>query len=159
MDDTRFDCLAKLLATRAGRRGLLCGASGGLAAALGLRVRGVGAGQTRRLLCHATGDPARPWEVIDVAEPAWQTGLARGDTPYHGCCADADCGAATPYCVAGTCVACRVDADCPDPGACHQATCDAGVCRAVVIAGAACDDGDPGTSICGTGEGGGGADT
>ena len=52
------------------RRTLLRGAAAGLAGAVGLRAARAGAGQPKRPLCHATGDPASPWVVISVADPA-----------------------------------------------------------------------------------------
>lgn len=99
MDSQRFDALTRSLARGTTRRGLLKGVGGGLAAVLGLTRRPAAAGQAKRPLCHATGDPANPWVVIEVAEPAWKAHFAHGDTPYVNCGTAADCPLPTP----GTC--------------------------------------------------------
>ncbi len=86
MDGHRFDDLTRALAGRPSRRGVLRALAGGAAVAVGGRATAARAGQAKRPLCHATGDPARPYEVIDVAEPAWEAHLAHGDAPYLDCC-------------------------------------------------------------------------
>src|SRR5215213_969450 len=91
MDGQHFDRMARRLATSASRRTVLRGLAAGLAGAAGLRALRAEAGQTKKPLCHATGDPAYPWVVISVAEPAWPTHYAHGDHAYDDCCADADC--------------------------------------------------------------------
>ncbi len=109
MDGQRFDRMARRLAGGVSRRAVLRGAAAGLAAAAGLRAGRAGAGQTKKSLCHATGDPAHPWVVIDVAEPAWDSHVAHGDHAYVDCCADAECTA---------------PATCGGDGACVENTCD-----------------------------------
>ena len=106
MDEQRFDRLAKALATAMPRRTLLRGAAAGLAGAVGLRAARAGAGQPKRPLCHATGDPASPWVVISVADPAQPAHLAHGDHAYVDCCADADCAAPQTCGGGGTAGAC-----------------------------------------------------
>ena len=136
MDGQRFDELTRRLAGGTSRRGVLRGAAGALAAALGLRARGTGAQQRKRPLCHATGDPKRPWVVIDVAEPAWETHFAHGDTAFANCCAEADCPAGHACCATaagGTCADLTTTADC---GACGAA-CTAAPANATP----ACSDG------------------
>ena len=115
MDGQRFDQLAKALAGGTSRRGALRGAAGGLAAALGLGARGARARQAKQRLCHATGDPANPYVVINVAKPAWETHVAHGDTPHVDCCVDADCpGGGT--CRDGVCSPAAVYVPVPDCG-------------------------------------------
>ena len=107
MDGQQFDSLTKTLAGGIARRGLLRGAAG---LVLGLRAAGTRAERAKRPLCHATGDPANPFVVIEVAEPAWETHLAHGDRPFVDCCADADCPRDGDRCVEGACqAACRLD--------------------------------------------------
>jgi hypothetical protein len=110
MDGQRFDRMARILAGGVSRRAVLRGAAAGLAGAVGLRVSRAGAGQEKKPLCHATGDPAQPWVVIDIAEPAWQTHFDHGDHDFVDCCADADCTGEGQTCggggVAGQCGSC-----------------------------------------------------
>jgi hypothetical protein len=139
MDGQRFDQMARMLAGGLSRRAVLRGAAAGLAGAVGLRAGRVGAQQAKKPLCHATGDPANPWVVISVAEPAWQTHYDHGDHDYINCCADADCTTEGHTCggggVEGQCgaaVECLGPGDCPPPSdACHAATCVGGVCGTV----------------------------
>ena len=91
MDARRFDDLILSVATGVNRRRLLRGMGGVLGLAIAARRSAAGAEQQKRALCHWTGDPANPWTVIDVAEPAWQTHLDHGDGPYVDCCTDGDC--------------------------------------------------------------------
>src|SRR4051794_35701080 len=101
MDGSHFDDLARSLASDATRRGILRGLAGGVVAVLGRRAVAVGAAQTKQPLCHATGDPAHPYRVIEVAEPAWETHLAHGDAPYLGCCPGDVCPIAGETCGGG----------------------------------------------------------
>ena len=90
MESRRFDDIARSFATGTSRRRLLgVVGSGLLAVADG--TRRVDAQPERVALCHATGDPTNPYTAIEVPEPAAQTHLAHGDTPYVNCCLDTDC--------------------------------------------------------------------
>ena len=135
MDGQRFDDLTRVLAIGVSRRGVLRGMAGVLATALGLRTVRARAQQVKQPLCHATGDPANPYVVIEVAEPAWETHFGHGDTPYVDCCTDGDCGSGGACCN-GTCIDTTVDlSNCGGCGmACTTAvsnataTCAGGVC-------------------------------
>jgi hypothetical protein len=136
MDDHSFDDLTRSLARGLTRRTLLRGLGGGLAATLGLARASASGQQQKKPLCHATGSPDNPWVVINVAEPAWPTHFAHGDTPYVDCCAAADCPAPTDPCLVAVCQngVCGVapgndGAPCNDGNACTQTdTCQGGAC-------------------------------
>jgi hypothetical protein len=123
------------------RRGLLRGALAlGATALIGGRARAALAGQEKMPLCHVTGDPANPYEVITVAGPSWDTHFAHGDKPYAGCCLDADCATGETCGDDGACAptgACTVDADCEAVDPCTPATCVDGSCQTT----SACTDG------------------
>lgn len=101
MDAQRFDDLTRTMASGATRRGVLRGLVGGMAAMLGLRTVGGHAQQAKQPLCHFTGNPENPFEVIEVAEPAWETHFGHGDHPFIDCCLDADCLGAGETCGGG----------------------------------------------------------
>jgi hypothetical protein len=121
VDHHAFDQFTRAVALPgATRRRFLRGMLGvGAAALVGNRARAVMAATTKKPLCHVTGDPNHPYEIITVAEPAWETHFAHGDTPYVNCCVDADCppvDACTPgACIAGTC---RTTTRCPEDHSC-----------------------------------------
>jgi len=73
------------------RRQLMRMLGGGLVGALAVGPQGARAAQEKKAFCHATGDPANPYTVITVAEPAWEMHLDHGDKPYVNCCLDTDC--------------------------------------------------------------------
>ncbi len=67
-----------------------------------------------------------------------------GPGPGNGeCSINDDCAAPTPFCVANTCVECRLDADCGG-NVCAPSVCNAGTCLdlAQLPDGALCDDGN-----------------
>src|SRR5262245_29538208 len=76
MGGQRFDHLARALSVVVSQRG--CCAP---------RVR---AEQVEKPLCHSTGAASNPWEVIEVAKPAWESQFAHGDGVF---CSDAHSGA------------------------------------------------------------------
>jgi hypothetical protein len=121
MDAHGFDDLTRSFARGLTRRHVLRGLGGGLIATLGLARTPAAAQQTKQSLCHATGDPANPWVVITIAEPAWPTHFAHGDTPYVDCCADAECGA-DQQCRDGACVdvCLALEAPCSSTDECCQ---------------------------------------
>jgi hypothetical protein len=103
MDPTQFDGLTKALAAGVSRRRILHGlAVGAVGAVAGLPHQPALAQQTKQAICHHTGDPENPYVVIEVAEPAWATHYAHGDTPYVDCCTNADC-AIGQVCTNGQC--------------------------------------------------------
>jgi hypothetical protein len=149
MDQDCFDDLTRTLAHGLNRRAVLRGLGGGLAAALGLARSPAAAQQTKRPLCHATGDPNHPWVVIDLPDPAWPAHLAHGDTPYVDCCTAGDCPAPADPCLVAVCQggACgtapgNAGAACDDSNACteHDACDAAGDCVGTPIAGCCLDD-------------------
>jgi hypothetical protein len=91
MDGQRFDEMAKDMARGMNRRRMLRGMGGVIAAAVALRTHGIGAQQAKQALCHFTGSADNPWQVITVAEPAWDTHFAHGDHVYVDCCDDGAC--------------------------------------------------------------------
>lgn len=149
MDGNRFDRITRELGTGRSRRSVLKGLAVAAAAGVGLRGRGrVLAGQEKQELCHVTGDPNTPYVVISVAEPAWQTHLDHGDTPFLNCCVDADCDDGSvcngqERCVNGACQP-GTPLVCDDGNPCTENSCDpVGGCQhAPVAAGTSCDDGN-----------------
>ena len=123
VDGQQFDAITRSLAAAPSRRRLLTSFGAGLAT-LVLGGRMTHAQRAKAPLCHATGDPANPYVVIEVAEPAWDTHFAHGDMPYVDCCLDTDC-AAGQVCANGTCTAqCPESARyCPSDGQCYFVNC------------------------------------
>jgi hypothetical protein len=102
LDGHRFDRLTQSLATGVSRRGLLRGAGGTLGLATAARLGTARAATAKQALCHQTGDPAKPWVIVEVSGKALNDHLAHGDTPYVDCCGNADCGQGSTCC-AGQC--------------------------------------------------------
>ncbi len=138
LDPNRFDALARALAAPHTRRRALRAGAGAALAALGLARGGpAAAGQDKKPLCHFTGSASNPWQVINVAEPAWQTHYDHGDHDYFNCCDDAACAIAGQTCGGG-----GVEGQCGAPALCQNVVCtpldqchDAGAC-------------DPATGLC-----------
>ncbi len=106
MDGQRFDSLARAMATATSRRDVLLGAlAGGFGALIG-GGRRAGAKPQKVAICHFTDDPAHPYEVISVAQPAVQAHLGHHDSLLSEveCCTNADCDDGDPctYDVCGT---------------------------------------------------------
>jgi hypothetical protein len=91
MDSSRFDEWTRGLARAASRRRMLGMLGGGFVAAVTAGRQSASAGPAKIALCHATGDPANPYTVMEVPEPALDAHMAHGDTPYVNCCLDAEC--------------------------------------------------------------------
>ena len=105
-----------------------------------------------------------PWACDETAEQcqacAPSSVSCLDDSTRRVCAADGlgfddfVCPSATPYCVGqGTCVACRDETDCPQPGNdCEQATCEQGSCSTQPLpAGTTCGNEGvcTGNSVCG----------
>lgn len=138
MDGQRFDALTRLVAAGTSRRRFAAGLAGALATAV-LGARRTVAEKAKTRLCHATGDPANPYLVIEVAPSAAADHLGHGDFAYTNCCTDAAC-AAPQTCggggVAGTC-GCTPD----NAAACAGRACGAATnnCGQTVACGEVCN--------------------
>lgn len=123
MEKHVFDDLSRSLASASSRRSAMKAIAGGLSAVI-LGGRPALSQPAKAPLCHATGDPANPYVVVEVAEPAWDKHLAHGDTPYIDCCLDSDC-TNGQVCVSGTCTTRCTNGGtfCPVNGLCYFHNC------------------------------------
>ena len=125
MDGDRFDDLTRALGRRASRRRWLKGVAGGVAGVFagGLAAqRQAGAAGRSLTICHATGNPAAPWETLTIDQAEFNLHARHGDYLRAECCANVDCASTM--------------------GECGQAVCQNGYCTQLPLAaGTPCDDG------------------
>ena len=125
MDGDRFDDLTRALGRKSTRRRWVQRVAGGVA---GLLVGGIGASRSagaagRSLtICHATGNPAAPWQSLTIDQSEFNLHARHGDYLRGECCANTDCTSTM--------------------GECGQAVCQNGYCTQLpAAAGTPCDDG------------------
>lgn len=125
MDGDRFDDLTRALGRRTSRRRWLKGLAGGMAAMLaggaGAKLDAEAAGRSLTI-CHATGNPAAPWQSMTIDQSEFNLHARHGDYLRVECCANSDCASTM--------------------GVCGKAVCQNGYCSQLpVAAGTPCDDG------------------
>jgi hypothetical protein len=153
MDASRFDELARRLATETSRRRLLAGiASGALGGALSALRSQRGVANDKVFICHLTGSTTNPVVLIEVSVNAIPAHQAHGDAiapdfqsdPEHcgGCLISCDDGdpCTVDTCEAGRCV--NTPIVCDDGNQCTDDRCVEGRCLSEVVVGRPCDDGN-----------------
>lgn len=130
VEGSKFDDLARALGGKSTRRRVLAGIAGVVAGGLFTRQ----ASARTLTICHATGNPAQPYESMTIDQALFNLHARHGDYLRVECCADGDCATLDGMCSSGTCqngycvqlpkpagTPCGSDNACFEQGACDGA--------------------------------------
>jgi hypothetical protein len=99
MERSRFDSLAKAFSMGQPRRSVLRGLFGGVAVVAAGSGK-IGAAPPQKVaICHGTGNPANPYKLLSLPEPALASHYAHGDFEPFDCDGELSCEQCTPACL------------------------------------------------------------